>query len=63
MEIKLNQEEINYIKNLLISFPIRELDKVNEIIKIINQKENAEKETESLDSWSFNFSPFYSIEK
>lgn len=54
MEIKLNQEEINYIKNLLISFPIRELDKVNEIIKIINQKENAtseiSEEVQDLDS-------------
>lgn len=50
MEIELNQQEVNYIKNLLLSLPIRELDKVNEIIKIINQKENTEKETESLDS-------------
>lgn len=54
MKITLEENELNYIKNLLLSLPIRELDKVDKILGIIQQKENAaseaSEEVQDLDS-------------
>tara|TARA_R110001606_G_scaffold128632_2_gene263260 strand:+ start:6020 stop:6181 length:162 start_codon:yes stop_codon:yes gene_type:complete len=48
MKVILEQEEINLINQILADFPIRELNKVQQIMKIIESKIETE-ETEDVD--------------
>lgn len=49
MKIILEQNEINYIQEILISLPIKELDKVQQILTFLQQKQKTE-EIEETDS-------------
>lgn len=53
MKSILEEEEINLINTILTDFPIKELNKVQQIMKIIESKlqsEEVEKENSSADS-------------
>ena len=49
MKITLEENEFNYIYNILMSLPIRELEKVQQILKVLESKQEQEPEQESKD--------------
>lgn len=42
MKISLEEKDFNYIYNILMSLPIRELEKVQEILKTLESKKDPE---------------------
>ena len=50
MKIILEDEEINLINQILTNFPIKELSKVQQIMKIMESKLEKEEDPEKLDS-------------
>jgi hypothetical protein len=42
MKITLEEKDFNYIYNILMSLPIRELEKVQEILKALESKKDPE---------------------
>jgi len=44
MKIILEEKDFNYIYNILMSLPIRELEKVQEILKALESKKDPEKQ-------------------
>tara|TARA_A100000171_G_C2109664_1_gene134320 strand:+ start:703 stop:855 length:153 start_codon:yes stop_codon:yes gene_type:complete len=50
MKIILQDQEINLINQILTDFPIKELSKVQQIMKIMESKLEKEEESENSDS-------------
>ena len=50
MKIILQEQEINLINQILTDFPIKELSKVQQIMKIMESKLEKEEDPEKLDS-------------
>ena len=50
MKIILEDQEINLINQILTDFPIKELSKVQQIMKIMESKLEKEEDPEKLDS-------------
>ncbi len=46
MKITLEENEFNYIYNILMSLPIRELEKVQQILKVLESKQESKQESE-----------------
>tara|TARA_R110002153_G_scaffold52115_2_gene146228 strand:+ start:626 stop:787 length:162 start_codon:yes stop_codon:yes gene_type:complete len=49
MKITLEENEFNYIYNILMSLPIRELEKVQQILKVLESKQEPEQEPKDED--------------
>lgn len=49
MKITLEENEFNYIYNILMSLPIRELEKVQQILKVLESKQEPEQESKDED--------------
>jgi hypothetical protein len=49
MKITLEENEFNYIYNILMSLPIRELEKVQQILKVLESKQESEQEPKDED--------------
>lgn len=49
MKITLEENEFNYIYNILMSLPIRELEKVQQILKVLESKQESEQESKDED--------------
>lgn len=49
MKTTLEENEFNYIYNILMSLPIRELEKVQQILKVLESKQEPEQEPKDGD--------------
>lgn len=49
MKTTLEENEFNYIYNILMSLPIRELEKVQQILKVLESKQEPEQEPKDED--------------
>lgn len=49
MKITLEENEFNYIYSILMSLPIRELEKVQQILKVLESKQEPEQESKDED--------------